>query len=451
MLSLTLDFKCPAPKSIQAIIPTINNTSDTPITVEMYDEVTLFWLVLSILPAIVCKDNAILEHDLVLCQKVLLNSMLKSFLYLALLQNMFSSIFFTFGANYKIVKMNTDLLNKICTTPGAPGFEQKIRQLVIEEVKPYVDEIETDNMGNVYAIKKGSSGKRAMVGAHMDEIGFIVTHIDDNGFLRFHTLGGFDPKTLTAQRVIIHGKEDVIGVMASKPIHVMTQEERNKNPKITDYFIDTGLPKDEVEKRIKIGDPITRERAFIEMGECVNSKSLDNRLAVFILIETFKLLKDKSIPHDLYGVFTVQEEVGIRGANVATMRVKPDFGFGLDTTIAFDLPGASEHEKITRLGNGAAIKIMDASAICDYRMVEYMKKTADKHNIKWQPEILTAGGTDTSGIQRMTGGGSIAGAVSIPTRHLHQVIEMAHKNDIQECIHLLTHCIEDLTDFNWDL
>ena len=121
--------------------------------------------------------------------------------------------------------MNLELLAEICKTPGAPGFEQKVRELVIREITPLVDEVEVDNMGNVYAIKKGKSPKRAMVGAHMDEIGFIVTHIDEKGFLRFHTLGGFDPKTLTAQRVIIHGKKDIIGVMASKPIHVMTADE----------------------------------------------------------------------------------------------------------------------------------------------------------------------------------------------------------------------------------
>jgi endoglucanase len=151
----------------------------------------------------------------------------------------------------------------------------------------------------------------------------------------------------------------------------------------------------------------------------------------------------------LYGVFTVQEEVGIRGANVSALRINPDFGFGLDTTIAFDLPGAAEHEKITRLGEGTAIKIMDAATICDYRMVAFMKKTADSHKIKWQPEILTAGGTDTAGIQRMTEGGSIAGAVSIPTRHLHQVIEMADKDDIQGSIDLLTACISELDTYDW--
>ena len=347
------------------------------------------------------------------------------------------------------MSINTDLLNIICTTPGAPGFEKKIRDLVINEVEPLVDELEVDNMGNVYAIKRGVDDKRAMVGAHMDEIGFIVTHIDDKGFIRFHTLGGFDPKTLTAQRVIVHGKKDVIGVMASKPIHVMSPEERNKVAKTKDYFIDTGMSADEVKELISVGDPITREREFIEMGECVNGKSLDNRLAVFILIETLRALKDKTVPYGIYGVFTVQEEVGIRGANVSALRVNPDFGFGLDTTIAFDLPGAAEHEKITRLGEGTAIKIMDASTICDYRMVDYMKKTADKHKIKWQPEILTAGGTDTAGIQRMTEGGSIAGAVSIPTRHLHQVIEMAHKEDIDGSIKLLTACLGELDSYDW--
>lgn len=349
------------------------------------------------------------------------------------------------------MSINTKLLAKICKTPGTSGFEQRVREVVLEEIKGLVDEIQTDNLGNVYAIKKGTGDKKIMIGAHMDEIGFIVTHIDDRGFIRFHTLGGFDPKTLTAQRVLIHGKKDIIGVMASKPIHVMTPEEKTKIAKLSDYFIDTGLSKKEVEKYISIGDPITREREFIEMGNCVNSKSLDNRLAVFILIEMLRELKGKKVPYDIYGVFTVQEEVGIRGASVAALKINPDFGFGLDTTIAFDLPGAAAHEMITKLGEGTAIKIMDASTICDYRMVDFMKKTADKHKIKWQPEILTAGGTDTAGIQRMTEGGSIAGAVSIPTRHLHQVIEMADKDDIKGSIDLLVACCTDIDKYDWKL
>lgn len=346
--------------------------------------------------------------------------------------------------------INVNLLKEIAEIAGAPGHEQRVREIVLREVTPLVDDITIDNMGNVYAIKKGKNDKRVMVGAHMDEIGFIVTHIDDDGFVRFHTLGGFDPKTLTAQRVILHGTEDVIGVMGSKPIHVMSAEERAKPPKTTDYFIDLGMNKEEVEKIISVGNPITRERGLIEMGNCVNCKSLDNRLAVFILIESLRALKDTEVPYDVYGVFTVQEEVGIRGANVAALEIKPDFGFGLDTTIAFDVPGAKPEEMITKLGDGTAIKIMDSSTICDYRMIKYMENVAAKHNIKTQKEILTAGGTDTAGIQRMNPGGAIAGAISIPTRHIHQVIEMANKDDIRGSIDLLTNCLLELDQHDWN-
>lgn len=345
-------------------------------------------------------------------------------------------------------KINVPLLASICETAGAPGFEQRVRALVLDQLKDVVDEYSIDNMGNLTTIIRGkSSDKKVMIAAHMDEIGFIVTHIDDNGFVRFHTLGGFDPKTLTAQRVIIHGKKDLIGVMGSKPIHVMSAAERTKVPKTTDYFIDLGMPKAEVIKFISIGDSITRQRELIEMGDCVNCKSIDNRVSVFILIETLKQLKH--CPYDVYGVFTVQEEVGIRGAQVATLAIQPDFGFGLDTTIAYDVPGASAHDKITELGKGAAIKIMDSQTICDYRMVRYMKELAKKKNITTQVEILPAGGTDTMGIQRFTSGGSIAGAVSIPTRHIHQVIEMAHKQDILQSIDLLSVCIENLDQYDW--
>ena len=285
----------------------------------------------------------------------------------------------------------------------------------------------------------------------MDEIGFMVTHIDKNGFLKFHPLGGFDPKTLTAQRVIVHGKKDLIGVMGSKPIHVMSPEEKNQPAKITDFYIDLGLPYKEVIKLIEVGNTVTRQRELIEMGDCVNCKSLDNRVSVFILIETLKKLKGKKIPYTLNAVFTVQEEVGIRGASVSALAINPDFGIGLDTTIAYDLPGAADHEKITSLGEGVAIKIMDSSVISDQRMVKFMKNTADKNKIKWQHEILTGGGTDTAGIQRMNAGGSIAGAISIPTRHIHQVIEMCNTKDINGAIQLLTACVKEMNDFNWKL
>jgi endoglucanase len=207
------------------------------------------------------------------------------------------------------------------------------------------------------------------------------------------------------------------------------------------------MGKEEVEKWIQVGDPITRERELVEMGDCVNCKSIDNRIAVFILLETLKELKTPA--YDVYATFTVQEEVGIRGAQVSAHHIDPDFGIALDTTIAFDLPGAAAHEKITELGKGTAIKIMDASAICDYRMVSFMKATATKNNIAFQTEILTAGGTDTAGVQRMGKKGAIAGAISIPTRHLHQVIEMANKKDVQASIQLLKASLEEIDSFDW--
>ena len=346
--------------------------------------------------------------------------------------------------------INVQLLKRICETPGAPGFEHRIRQLVLKELQGLADEVSIDNMGNVIAVKRGKERKRAMIAAHLDEIGFIVNHIDEEGFLFFHPLGGFDPKTLTSQRVIVHGKKDVIGVMGTKPIHLMKPEERSKVVPISDYYIDLGMRKEEVLKIVSIGDPVTRERELIEMGDCVNSKSLDNRVSVFILLETLRALKGKEVPYDIYGVFTVQEEVGLRGAISAAHGINPDFGFGLDVTIAFDTPGAQAQEAVTKLGKGAGIKILDGSVISDYRMVRYLKEIADQNNIPWQPEILPAGGTDTAGVQRYGKKGAIAGAISIPLRHIHQTIEMANKADIQHCTDLLIVALQHLDGYNWE-
>ena len=349
------------------------------------------------------------------------------------------------------MKMNIPLLKKLCETPGTSGFESQIRDVIEKEIRSYCDEISIDNMGNLIALvkaKKRVSPKKIMLAAHMDEIGFMVTNIDDNGFIRFHTLGGFDPKTLTAQRVVIHGQKSVIGVMGSKPIHLMKLEERKKELQIEDFFIDTGMSVAEVKKIIAVGDPITRERELIEMGNCINCKSLDNRISVYVLIEVLKQLEEPQT--DVYVIFTVQEELGLRGAQVASHHIDPDFGLAIDTTIAFDLPGSQDHEKITSLGSGPAIKIMDASTICDPRMVKYLKQTANEAAINWQPEVLTAGGTDTARLQRTGKHGAIAGAVSIPSRHLHQVIEMSHKEDVLNTILLINQFLKKITSFNWN-
>ena len=334
------------------------------------------------------------------------------------------------------------LLSKICKTPGAPGFEDRVRALVLRELDGLVDSVRVDHLGNVIARKAGRSAeRRVMCAAHMDEIGFIVTHVDDRGFVRFHTLGGFDPKTLTAQRVLIHGRRDVVGVMGSKPIHLMRPEERTKATAIKDYFIDTGLSKGEVDALIRVGDPITRERELIEMGDAVNAKSLDNRVSVYILLEALRALKGREIPYDFFAVFTVQEEVGLRGAFTAASQVDPDYAIGLDVTIAFDVPGAQPHEAVTRMGGGAAVKVMDGSVICDPRMVALMEAVAAEHDIPTQREVLPAGGTDTGSLQRAGRKGAVAGAISIPCRHIHQVIEMCSKRDIEACVRLLTETV----------
>lgn len=346
--------------------------------------------------------------------------------------------------------LNIELLRETTQIPGAPGYEHKIRNFISEQMKPYVDEVYADPMGNLIALKKGTSGKRIMIAAHMDEISFIVSHIDDDGFIKVQPLGGFDPKTLTAQRVILHGKKDVIGVMGTKPIHIMTPEEKAKPPRISDYFVDTGLEAKEVKELISLGTPITREREFIEMGNMVNSKSIDNRVCVYLLMEAMMELKDQKIEHDVYAVFTVQEEVGLRGATGATMGIDPDFAINLDVTLACDVPGSAPHEYISSMGKGAAIKVLDGRTICDYRMVAFMKDMAHKNDIKHQLEILPKGGTDTASMQQYARGGSIAGGISVPCRYLHQVIEMAHKQDVRDCIDLLKACLTELPSHNWN-
>lgn len=344
--------------------------------------------------------------------------------------------------------INIQLLKDICQIPGAPGFENDIRKFVIDCIKPLVDEWYIDNLGNVIAIKKGRSETKVMVAAHMDEISYVVTHIDDDGFVRFHTLGGFDPKTLTAQKVIIHGKKEVMGVMGTKPIHTMTAEDRSKAPKLTDFFIDTGYSKAAVEDMIEVGNPITRLGSFDIMGDCVNSKSLDNRLSVFILIEVLKQLKDPEFT--IVAAFTVQEEVGLRGAMTATSGVQPQFGLALDVTAACDTPGMAPHEFISKLGSGTAIKILDGGVISDYRMVKFLKQLAGEHQIPYQMEILTGGSTDTAALQRYGPGGAIVGAISIPTRYLHQTVEMANLGDISATIDLLAVALQEIHQYNFD-
>ncbi len=349
--------------------------------------------------------------------------------------------------------MNTQLFKELCEAIGAPGFEYGIRDLIIREMTPLADSITVDNMGNVIATIKGrSSEKTIMCAAHMDEIGFIVRHIDDKGFIRILPLGGFDPKTLTAQRVTVHGKtKDLPGCMGVKPIHVMSPEERTKMPAVTDFVVDLGMPKEEVEKYVSIGDPITRIGDIVAMGDCLNVKSIDNRGGCYMLIEAVRAIKASgNLPdYDLYAVFSVQEEVGLRGAQAATIALQPTFAFALDVTIAFDTPGSGAHDKCTELGKGTAIKVYDGTLITDSRMVGFMQALCEEGNIPSQLELLQAGGTDAGAMQKFTAGGAITGSISIPVRNVHQSIEMAHKVDIQASVDLLAACFTSLSRWDW--
>ncbi|GAA4843091.1 M42 family peptidase [Algivirga pacifica] len=347
--------------------------------------------------------------------------------------------------------INFDLLNDIVTTPGIPGFEHAIRKRIIEEIKDVVDEYYTDNIGNLITVIKGKRNpedKKVMVAAHMDEIGFMVSHIDDNGFVKFIPLGGFDPKTVTSMRVIVHGSKDLIGVMGSKPVHSMSPEERNKVVKLDEYFIDLGLPKEEVEQYIQPGNPISRKQDLIKVGNMLNGKSLDDRICVYALIETLKTIKNPA--YDVYGVFTVQEEVGLRGAHVAGHGIDPDFGIALDVTVANDIPGIPAEKKVTAMGNGVAVKLYDSGTICDIRMVEHLKRSASLVDLPFQTEILPAGGTDTAGIQRMAKNGAIAGALSVPMRYLHQTTEMAHEEDVKGMVTTLVKALETMDESTWE-
>jgi endoglucanase len=343
-----------------------------------------------------------------------------------------------------------ELLQRLTVATGISGHEDNVRSLIIEEMKPLVDEVRTDVMGNVIGFRKGKKRMRLLLAAHMDEIGLIVNHIDDKGFLRVLPVGGIDPRTLMSQKVIVHGKKDLPGVIGSKPIHLMSEEEKKKVPKVEDYFVDLGLSEAKVKKFVSVGDTITWQRDFSEIGDCYSSKSFDDRVGVFAMLEAMRKVKNSNLPVDTYFVATVQEEVGLRGATTSAIGIEPDVGIAVDITLANDIPGASDHQQITRLGEGAAIKIMDGHSISNPRLVDHLKTIADKKKIRYQMEILPRGGTDAGALQRSTSK-TAATTLSIPTRYGHSPVETVHKKDVQSCIDLLAAYLIEAGSKNYTL
>jgi endoglucanase len=344
--------------------------------------------------------------------------------------------------------MNTKLLQRLTEAHGVSGQEDAIREIVRQELKD-ICEISVDVMGNIHCVKRAThkpkkgEAKKLWIGAHMDEIGFMVKFIEEKGFIRLQPLGGWDPRNLASQRVLVHTSDGPLhGVMmlSSKPRHMLTPDEMNKAPQIENYFVDTGLSGDDAKARIRLGDMVTMDRTFMQMGDLCTCKCMDDRVAVFVMIEALKAVKDHEV--DVYAVATVQEEVGLRGAATSGWSVKPDIAVAVDVTIANDFPGMGDADAISKLGEGAAIKIMDGSLICHPKMVAHFRALAEKKKIKHQMEILPFGGTDAGGVQRLHGG-IPSFTLSVPCRYVHTVNETVHKDDVQASVDLLKAYIED--------
>ena len=333
-------------------------------------------------------------------------------------------------------------------TPGISGYEEKIADIIERELKDVADDIERDQMGNLIATKKGSSkkGPKVMVAAHMDEIGLMVRYIDDNGFIRFSTVGGINDQMLMNQTVVIHSKNgDFTGVIGSKPPHVTKPEERKKVVPFDEMFIDIGAKdKEEAEKMVCIGDPISFKTWFEAFpNNLVMCKALDNRLGVYIMMEVFKRVESKAT---VYGVGTTQEEVGLKGAKVVSYKLDPDMAFALDVTLSGDHPGIKPDEAPVVIGKGPSIIMIDASGrgIMTPKIIrDLLIGTAEKEEIPYQLEVSDGGTTDGSAIY-ISREGIPTGVLSVPTRYIHTTVSVASMEDVESTIELIVAAINSL-------
>lgn len=338
-----------------------------------------------------------------------------------------------------------DLLRRLSEAPGVPGREERVRALVEEALRELDLDVRVDALGNLIAETAGNEGAtKVMVSAHMDEIGFLVRHVDADGFLRVQNLGGFDVRNLFARQVLVHARhgEPRVGVLhpATKPVHIATAEERKKIPEMADFAVDLGLDAETVAAEVRVGDMVTLLQPFQDLGPVVVGKALDDRSGCWILIETLRRLDSPGCR--VQAVFSVQEEVGLRGAATGAFGLTPDVGVALDTTLAVDTPGTPEHQAVTRLGEGVGIKVWDSSMISHGWLVDRMAELAEREQIPYQFEVLPLGGTDAGAIQRSRDGvASIT--LSTPSRYVHTVTEMIAKRDAEATVKLLTAFLAD--------
>ncbi len=337
------------------------------------------------------------------------------------------------------------LLKTLTEAFGVSGQEQEVASIIREQVSPYCDKVETDALGNVVAIKSGDEkGPKVMLAAHMDEIGLMVMFIEKSGTLRFKPIGGVDPRVLVSKSVYV-GKNRVPGVIGAKPIHLQKWEETDKPFDIDGLFIDIGAKdKDEAEKLVKLGDGIIFATKYEDIGNTrAKAKAFDDRVGCAVLARL--LMMEKRWNFTIQGVFTAQEEVGGRGAQVASYRLEPDMAIAFEGTTASDVPGSKEHLYSTSLGKGPALTHADASFVADPRIVKRLMEVADAKGIPYQMRELTTGGTDAGRIH-LTREGVPAGLVSIPTRYIHSPVSIIDRNDFENAIKLMAAFLDSIEE-----
>ncbi|MFD2627939.1 M42 family metallopeptidase [Oceanobacillus kapialis] len=341
------------------------------------------------------------------------------------------------------------MLKDLTDAKGISGNEKEARQVMEKYITPYADEVYTDNLGSLIAKKVGNeNGPSIMVAGHLDEIGFMVTRIDDKGFVYFQTIGGWWNQVMLAQRVTIMGSNgDVTGVIGSKPPHILSAEARKKPVDVKDMFIDIGAASKEeaLEFGVKPGDSIVPYFEFTQMKneKLLMAKAWDNRIGCAIAIEVLKQLKDTDHPNVVYGVGTVQEEVGLRGAKTAANTIKPDIGFGVDVGIAGDMPGVSDKDADSKLGEGPQIVLYDASMISHKGVRDLVLATADENNIPYQYTSIAGGGTDSGSIH-LTANGVPSLSITIATRYIHSHAAILHRDDFENAVKIIVETIKKL-------
>jgi endoglucanase len=334
------------------------------------------------------------------------------------------------------------LLERLCNVIAVSGDESEVRKIVMEEIKPYADEVKVDAVGNVLAIKRGSARSenrmRVMLDAHMDEVGSMIVADDSEGIYRFENVGGIDVRHLVGKQVFV-GKNRTPGVIGGKPVHLLTAEERTKKVPLDSLRIDLGL-----NGKANIGDRAGFATKFKRVGPSILSKSIDDRIGVATVVE---LLKDAPSSVDLCAAFTVQEEIGLRGAKVAAQYFNPDLAIAVDSTPAHDLPMFDDTENVsynTKLGAGPAIYVADGSTLHDPRLVRFLAETAEAEHIPYQFRQPGGGGTNSGSIQRALAGIPTV-SVSVPHRYTHSPVSISRVEDWKNTLNLLHAALKRIT------